>query len=97
MIDGPWTLRKLAVGVQYGTGAYLGAQNTSVDSAGRAYQLIIPAGKPFRLWLYSTDIALLDASGTAVAGPAALIPFQASSGQDQSYTFTVSGAVIHAK
>lgn len=97
VVDGPWTPRKLLVGVAYGTGAYQAAGNTAVDSAGRSYQLIIPAGKPFSLWLYSTDIALLDANGIALAGPTAGIPFQASSGQDQTFTFIIAGSVIHAQ
>lgn len=91
VVDGPWTPRKLLVGVVYGTGAYQGARNTAVDSAGRDYQLIIPAGKPFRLWLYSTDLALTDASGAAVTSPAGAVAFQASTGQDQNFTFTVAG------
>ena len=32
VIDGPWTPRKLLVGVRYGTGAYQRAQNTAVDA-----------------------------------------------------------------
>ncbi len=91
VVDGPWTPRKLLIGVVYGTGAYQGARNTAVDSAGRDYQLIIPAGKPFRLWLYSTDLALTDASGAAVTSPAGGVAFQASTGQDQNFTFTVAG------
>jgi hypothetical protein len=88
--DGPWTPRKLLVGVAYGTGAYQAARNTAVDSAGRDYKLIIPAGQPFQLWLYSTDLALTDASGAAVTSPAGGVAFQASSGQDRSFTFTVA-------
>ena len=91
VVDGPWTPRKLLVGVVYGTGAYQGAQNTAVDSAGRNYRLIVPAGNPFSLWLYSTDVALADASGAAVAAPAGGVPFQASPGQNQAFTFTVTG------
>jgi hypothetical protein len=97
VIDGPWTARKLGVGVWYGNGAYRGVSNTSVDSAGRNYQLTIPASTPFSLWLYSTDIVLADPSGNVVtvaqagAAPAASVSFQASPGVDQSFTFTVSG------
>jgi hypothetical protein len=90
-LDGPWTPRKLQIGVVYGTGAYHGAQNTAADSTGRSYQMIIPAGKPFRLWLYSTDVRLSDGSGTAITSPAAAIPFQAAPGQDQTFTLTVVG------
>jgi hypothetical protein len=96
-VDGPWTARKLAVGVAYGAGAYQGAQNTSVDSAGRNYQLIIPAGTPFSLWLYSTDVALADASGAAVASPAGGVSFHAVSGQNQSFTFTATGPASRAQ
>jgi hypothetical protein len=97
VVDGPWTPRKLLVGVAYGTGAYQGAQNTAVDSAGRNYQLIIPAGTPFWLWIYSGDVALADATGAPLTAPAGGAAFQASSGQDQSFTFTVTGAQSHAQ
>jgi hypothetical protein len=96
-VDSLWTPRKLVVGVAYGSGAYQGAQNTSVDSAGRNYQLIIPAGKPFSLWLYSTDVALADASGAAVASPSGGVSFQAASGQNQNFTFTVTGLANHVQ
>jgi hypothetical protein len=96
-VDGPWTPRKLLVGVVYGTGAYQAAQNTAVDLAGRDYQLIVPAGKPFRLWLYSTDVALTDASGAAVTSPAGGVAFQATAGKDQSFTFTVVAPSSHAQ
>lgn len=97
VVDGPWTPRKLAVGVMYGKGAYQPAQNTSVDSAGRNYQLIVPAGRPFSLWLYSTDVALADASGAALAAPAGGLAFQAAAGQDQHFTFTITGAASHVQ
>jgi hypothetical protein len=93
VIDGPWTPRKLLVGVTYGTGAYQGAVNT----AGHSYQLIVPVGTPFWLRLYSTDVALTDATGAALATPVAGISFQASAGQNQAFTFAVSGAVSNAK
>ena len=96
-VDGPWTPRRLVVGVAYGAGAFQGAQNTSVDSAGRNYQLIIPAGRPFSLWLYSTDVALADASGAAVASPAGGISFQAATDQNQNFTFTVTGPASRAQ
>jgi hypothetical protein len=96
-VDGPWTPHKLVVGVAFGAGAYQGAQNTSVDSAGRNYQLIIPSGTPFSLWLYSTDVALADASGAAVAAPAGGASFQAAAGQNQNFTFTATGPAGHAQ
>jgi hypothetical protein len=91
VVDGPWTPHKLLVGVTYGTGAYQGVRNTAVDSSGHSYQLIVPVGIPFSLALYSTDVALTDANGATVAAPGAGVPFQASAGQDQNFTFTVSG------
>jgi len=80
-----------AGGVAYGTGAYHGVPNTAVDSAGHTYQLTVPAGVSFHLWLYSTDVALTDARGAMVSAPADGVPFQTSAGQDQSFTFTVTG------
>jgi hypothetical protein len=95
--DGPWSPRKLVVGVSYGAGAYEGAQNTSVDSAGRNYQLIIPAARPFSLWLYSADVALADASGSAAVSPATGIVFQAAPGQNQNFTFSVTGPATNVQ
>ena len=89
--DGLWTPRKLLVGVSYATGAYQGAPNTSVDAAGRDYQLIIPTNVPFQLWLFSRDVAIVDAGGNAVDVSGSQIPFQATPGQDQAFTFTISG------
>jgi hypothetical protein len=90
-VDGLWTLRKLVVGVTYANGAYQGAQNVSVDATGRNYQLIVPPGVAFNLRLFSRDVALTDAVGASVDISGSLIPFQAAEGQDQSFTFTVSG------
>lgn len=66
-------------------------RNTAVDSAGRCYQLIVSADKPFSLWLYSTDIVLTGPSGAAASAPSAGFAFQASAGQNQKFTFAVSG------
>ncbi len=95
--DGTWTPRKLVVGVAFGAGAYHGVPNTAADSAGRGYRLVVPVGVPLSLWLYSTDVALADAGGAAVSAPAAGIPFQATAGQDQAFTFTVSGPARNAQ
>jgi hypothetical protein len=97
VIDGPQATHKLLVGIAYGTGAYQGATNTEVDSAGRGYQLIVPTGEPFYIRLYSTDVALEDASGGVMAAPAAGIAFQATAGQDQNFTFTIVGAAGHVQ
>ena len=95
VVDGPWTPRKLLVGVTYANGAYQGAQNTSVDSAGRDYQLIVPVGSAFKLHMFSRDVALANSAGNAVAdtvgSSAAQVGFQAAAGQDQAFTFTVAG------
>jgi len=93
-VDGLWTPRKLLVGVTYGTGAYQGAQSTGVDAAGRDYRLIIPAGVPFKVRVYSRDVSVADAGGNALPPSAAAPPFQASAGQDQTFTFTVTGPAV---
>ena len=72
-------------------------RNTTVDSAGRSYQLIVPASQPLKVRIYSTDLALADAGGAALASPTASIPFEAAPFQDQVFTFTVSGVVSGAK
>ena len=90
-VDGPLTPRKLQVGITYVNAAYQGAANVDVDATGRDYQLIIPAGTPFQLWLYSSSITLADTSGNPVATSGAGTAFQATAGQDQSFTFVVTG------
>jgi len=90
-VDGVWTSRKLLVGVQYARGAYQGAQNTGVDAGGHDYQLVIPTGQPFKLRLFSRDVALKDVGGNALDISGSQIPFQAEAGRDRAFTFTVSG------
>ncbi len=96
-VDGPWTPRRLVVGVAYAANAFQGVPNTAVDSSRRDYRAVIPAGIPFALWLYSTDVALADSSGAALASPAAGISFQAAAGQDEYFTFAVSGPAGHGQ
>jgi hypothetical protein len=50
-LDGPLHAGKLVVGIRNANGAFQGVPNTSVDSAGRSYQMAIPAGTPLKLWL----------------------------------------------
>jgi FG-GAP-like repeat len=76
-------------------------QVTHVDpiTAGNSWQIVAAAdfngdGYPD---LYSTDLALTDASGAAVTSPAGGVAFQASSSQDQHFTFTVTGQASHAQ
>jgi hypothetical protein len=93
-LDGPMLGGKLAVGVYYANNAYTGTTNMGVDGSGRDYQRIVPVGIPLKLWLFSGDVALADASGKPVnSSSGALIPFQATAGQDQVFTFVVSGAL----
>ncbi|MBZ5626353.1 MAG: carboxypeptidase regulatory-like domain-containing protein [Acidobacteriia bacterium] len=95
--DGPLKAGNLIVGVTFAKGAYLGAQNTGVDSAGRNYQMIIPAGAPLSLWLFSRHVALKDANGNPVDVSGARIAFQATAGSDQTFTFTVSGPLAQSQ
>ena len=44
-LDGPLTPRKVIVVAQYANGAYQGALNTAIDSAGRHFQPAIPAAQ----------------------------------------------------
>lgn len=86
-----WISPKLLVGVVYGTGAYQAAPVTSVDAAGRSYQLIIPTDEAFSLRLFSSDVTLTDQKGDAVDVSGSRIPLQATPGQDLTFTFNVSG------
>jgi len=96
-LDGPLTPRKLLVGVLYANGAYQGAVNGGFDAAGRDYQLAIPTGMPFKLWLFTRDLALTDASGASVTTNGPQSSFQAAVGQDQLFTFTVAGTTAQSK
>lgn len=83
--------RRLLVGVVYGSGAYQGADIASAGSSGRTYQLAIPAGKPFQLWVFSRDVTLANPAGNPIAR-GGLVPFQAVAGQDQAFTLSVAEA-----
>ena len=89
--DGPLGGGLVAVGVRFGKGAYLGAQNTAVDATGRDYQIVVPAGTPVQLSVFSRDVALADTAGKAVAVTGTAIPVQATAGSDQSLSFSVTG------
>jgi hypothetical protein len=95
--DGPLRAGNLIVGVNFRNGAYLGATNTTVDPAGRDYEIIVPVGERLALWLYSLHVALTDSAGKPVSSPGATIPFQASAGIDQVFIFTVSGPAPRAR
>ena len=77
--------------MKFGNGAYLGAVNTGVDKMGRDYEIVIPAGMPMNLWVFSRHVSLADSNGKTVEHPGAKIPFQATAGQDQYFTLNVSG------
>lgn len=87
-----WDRPKLLVGVMYGNGAYQGMSSPSISGAMHSYQMPIPAGTDFSLRLFSTDVAVDDAGGAAVDMSGSVIPFHTLSGQDVTYSFTVSGA-----
>ncbi len=92
-LNGPLRAANLIVGVVFGNGAFLGAANTSIDSAGRDFQMAIPAGVPLKVWLFSRHVTLTDFSGKAVVSTGTSIPFQATSGQDYAITVNVTGLV----
>jgi hypothetical protein len=79
------------VGVKFGKGAFLGAENTGMDSAGRSYQMAIPVGQQLYLWIFSRRFALTDAANKPVNVSGAPTAFQAATAADQVIVFTVSG------
>lgn len=85
---GPLHAGGINVGVKFRSGAYVGAQNTGLDSGGRDYQVAIPSDEPVNLWLFSADVALQDAAGKAVDNKGSLILLQVMPGQDQIVSFT---------
>ncbi|MCW5979791.1 MAG: carboxypeptidase regulatory-like domain-containing protein [Bryobacteraceae bacterium] len=94
MLDlGTMSRRNLIVGVRFGKGAFLGARETNTDKTGFDYEMVIPAGEPLSLWVFSRHVTLTDSKGSAVDNSGAMIPFQAVAGQDQSFTLNVTGHV----
>jgi hypothetical protein len=89
---GPFAQPGLIVGVIFGNGAYLAATNTGAVQFGRDYQVPVPAGTPLKLWVFSRHVTLTDSAGSSLAGTGAMIPFTATAGIDQVFTFNVSGA-----
>jgi hypothetical protein len=79
------------VGVKFGRGAFIGAENTGLDPAGRDYQMAIPVGQQLYLWIFSHRFSLTDAANKAVDVSGVPAAFQASATADQVFTFTVSG------
>jgi hypothetical protein len=57
----------------------------------------VPVDVPFKLWLFSRDVVLKDASGAVVDTSGSMIPFQATAAQDQLFAFTVSGPAAVAQ
>ena len=88
---GPFASPKLLVGVVFGRGAYQGASATAASPTGRTFQLAVPAGVPFTLRLFSTDVKVVDETGASVDVSGSRIPFQATAGQDVSFNFAISG------
>jgi hypothetical protein len=64
-----------------------------LDTSDRNYELIIPGGLPLSLRIFSRDVTLTDENGAPVDSGGSRIPFQASAGHEQAFTFTVSGSV----
>ncbi len=95
--SGPLDFPHLTVGVYFGSGAFLAAERTSVSAGLQDYTMAIPAGQPLVLWLQSRYITLSGPSGSLGSLLGQRIPFQATPGQDQAFTFSVTGAVLGAK
>lgn len=89
--DEPLRPLNLIIGVVFGDGAFLRATNTSVDRAGRDYQMSIPADMPLKLWVFSRHVTLTDSRGLSVDNSGARIPFQATAGRDHALTLNVFG------
>ncbi len=89
VVDRLFQAGNLVVGIKFAQGAYLGAENMTLDATGRSYQMAIPAGVPLSLWLFSRGISITDSTGKSVAPNGATIPFQAVAGQNQTFIFTV--------
>jgi hypothetical protein len=93
----PLDFPHLIVGVVFGKGAFLSARRSGTDSNGHDYVMPVPSGVPLHIWLFSRRVTLADGQGKALSSPAAAIPFQATLGADQNFTFRVNGKAIGAK
>ena len=89
--DSPSRAANLIIGVVFGSGAFLAATNTRMDQTGRDYQMSIPAGMPLKLWVFSRHVTLTDSLGSPVDNSGGRIPFEATAGQDQTFTLIVAG------
>jgi hypothetical protein len=80
----------LVVGVKYGNGAFVGADTMISQPAGRTYQISVPVGVPLAVWLHSKVLTIADSTGKALALPGALVPFEATAGQNMTLTFSLA-------
>ncbi|MCW5982620.1 MAG: hypothetical protein KIT09_31320 [Bryobacteraceae bacterium] len=94
---GPMKAGNLIIGVRFGNGAFHGANITYVDGSGRDYAMVIPAGEPLFLWVFSRHVKLTDSDRSPVDNSGAMIPFGALAGQDQFFTLNVSGSASESK
>jgi len=89
----PLDFPHLSVGVVFGSGAYHALTEVSVDSAGRNFQIAVPAAIPLQLYLSSHNVKLADSSGSPIDNQGTRVSFQAIASQDRSFRFQVTGAV----
>jgi hypothetical protein len=66
------------------------------------FSALLPLPLAFAQSSGSISGVVMNAQGVAIAGaqvtaPAASVPFQATVGQNQAFTFTVTGAAVHAQ
>ncbi len=85
---------RLIVGVRFGSGAFLGSEGVSPFPGGQEYRMVVPAGLPCSLWLFSRNVLLDDSSGARLTARGTLVPFQAKVGGDEIFTFTASGDLL---
>lgn len=85
---------RLIVGVRFRSGAFLGSEAVSPFPGGQEFRMVVPAGLPCGLWLFSRSLLLDDSSGARLTARGTLFPFQAKVGGDEIFTFTASGDLL---
>ena len=67
----------LLIGVGHGTSPFIPARVVATDSGGRTFGIVVPAGSPINLSVYSSALALADQTGAAFGTNAVSIPLSA--------------------
>ena len=81
---------QVVVGVKTQRNAYYSAELQSISNGVRSYLIAVPLNEPLRLWLFSRNFGIVDASGKVLDHLGVEIPFQADRQSLQTFSFRVT-------